>query len=130
MGIEVEKPEGGIAEKLGDATFPMVLDLGAIERFEAKHGSIFALWDGTFRDVNPPTSAAVRDIVALGLVGGGLTDKEADAVVDGLGPAGLNLLRLIVAGLLGAAFEPEIGEKIEADAEDDKKKDQPSTSEG
>lgn len=117
MGIEAEAVRGGVVEQLGDASYQMVIRLGEVERFEDKHRGIFELWDGFFRGGKKPSSSEIRDIVALGLVGGGLSDAKADRIVDELGVEGLLDLYQIAAGILGAAFMPEVGEEAKKKVE-------------
>jgi len=105
--IEASAVRGGIVEQLGGASYSLVLRIGEIERFEDTHRGIFDLWDGIFREGTKPSSKEVRDLVALGLVGGGLKDAKADEVVNGLGVGGLLNLHQIAVGLLGAAFMPD-----------------------
>jgi hypothetical protein len=113
--IEAEAVEGGIVEQIGGASYPLVLRIGELIRFEKKHRSIYDFSDGYFRDGKRGGVSEVMDIIALGLVGGGMTDKEADAVVNSVGTKGLQRLEMIAMGLLGAAL-------IEDTPEDDKKK--------
>lgn len=109
--IEATAVRGGIVEQLGDASYQMVLRIGEIERFEDAHRGIFDLWDGIFRGGVKPNSKEIRDLVALGLVGGGMKDAAADKVVAGLGAAGLLELQQIATGLLGAAFMPDAADE-------------------
>jgi hypothetical protein len=107
MGIAAQAPRGGLAEQLAGASRVLVLRNAEIERFEDRHGGIFAVWDGFFGRAQKPTTAQVRDLVALGLVGGGLSDAEADRLISGLGPEhNLNLYRMAQA-LIGVAFLPD-----------------------
>ena len=105
--IEAQSVRGGIVEQLGDVSYSMVLRIGEIEQFEDKHRGIFDFWNGIFRDGTKPTSREVRDIVAWGLVGGGLKVAKADEIVNALGVGGLLRLEQIAVGLLGAAFMPD-----------------------
>ena len=85
-----------------------------------KHRSIYEFSDGYFRDGKRGGVSEVMDIVALGLVGAGMTDKEADAVVRSVGTKGLQRLEMIAIGLLGAALiddAPEDSKKKEPGSE-------------
>jgi hypothetical protein len=92
MAITAEAQRGGIVETIGDATYSFKLRNREIERFEDKYRGIFDLWDGFFSRGTKPTSKEVRDLVALGLVGGGMKDAQADAVINDCTPE--DLLRL------------------------------------
>lgn len=107
MTITAEAPRGGFVDELDGATRVFLLRNREIERFEDKHGGIFALWDGFFRGGTKPTSTAVRDLVALALVGGGMKDAEADAVLKACGPGDLQRLFAIGQAALGSAFMPD-----------------------
>lgn len=107
MGIAARAPRGGLAEELAGASRPMVLRNGEIERFEDHHRGIFDIWDGFFGRGAKPSAREVRDLVALGLVGGGLADKAADALVAGLGPEENLRLYKIAQALIGVAFYPD-----------------------
>ena len=106
-------PRGGLVETLAGARRALVLRMAEIERFEDRHGGIFAAWDGFQGRAVPPTSAQVRDLVALGLVGGGLPDTEADAVLARLGPDQLLVLFNLDRALVGVAFMPDLAEADE-----------------
>lgn len=111
--IEAHSVRGGIVEEIGGASRSLVLRIDEVERFEDMHRSIYAVRNGMFRGGNEPTSKEVRDLIALGLVGGGLKDAEADKIVgEFLTESGLGPLELIAQGLVGVAFAPEVGDKL------------------
>lgn len=109
MTITAEAPRGGLVEELGGESRVFLLRNREIERFEDKHGGIFDTWDGFFRGGKKPTSVAVRDLLALGLVGGGMKDADADAVLKECGPDDLQRLFAIAQAVLGTAFMPDVG---------------------
>lgn len=117
MGIAAKAPRGGLLEDLAGRSRPLVLRQGEIERFEDAHRGIYDVFDAHYaKGVDLPRIRAreVRDLVALGLVGGGMLDRDADALVSGL-PVSENLaLRTIALGLIGVAFAPDW-----VDADDD-----------
>lgn len=125
MGIAVTAPRGGLAETLAGAPRVLILRNAEIERFEDRHIGIFATWDGFVGRAPKPNSTQVRDLVALGLVGGGMADADADRLVAGLGPDQLPRLYAIAQALVGVAFTPDLGEEPEApeaEGEDDPEK--------
>ena len=107
MSIAAEAQRGGIVETIGDASYSFRLRNREIERFEDKHRGIFDLWDGFFGRGTKPTSTEVRDIIALGLVGGGVKDREADEAVSKCGPDDLMRLFQIAQAIVGVAFMPD-----------------------
>lgn len=111
MSIAAEAPRGGVVEYIGDASYTFILRNAEIERFEDKHRGIFELWDGMFRTGRKPTSKEVRDIVALGLVGSGKKDNEADLIVSKCTPADLLRLYAIAQAVVGVAFMPDVLEE-------------------
>lgn len=110
MAITKKAPRGGLAETLAGAPRVLILRNAEIERFEDQHQSIFETWDGFVGRAQKPTTGQVRDLVALGLVGGGMSDEKADALVDGLGPDHLPRLYAIAQALVGVAFTPDLAE--------------------
>lgn len=115
MPITAKAPAGGIIEQLGGESRPLILRQGEIERFEAQHNlSIFAMLDQLIGK-GDPQSRHCRDLVALGLVGGGLADKSADKYVDDLPPSENHRIRAMAADLLFAAFVPADAGKKKAD---------------
>ncbi len=123
MGIAVSPPRGGVVEKLGSSRQILLLRNEEIERFEDQHRGIFEIWDGFFGRSTSPNSTEVRDLVALGLVGGGMKDADADALVAAQGPDQLLHLRTLAQGVLGVAFVPDaLAESDGAGAEEDQKK--------
>ena len=111
MSIAAEAQRGGIVETIGGASYSFRLRNREIERFEDKHRGIFELWDGFFGRGKKPTSTEVRDIIALGLVGGGMKDAEADAVISKCTPEDLMRLFQIAQAVLGVAFMPDVGDE-------------------
>lgn len=121
MSIAAEAPRGGVSEEIGDATYVFLLRNREIERFEDKHRGIFDLWEGFFGRGTKPTSTEVRDIVALGLVGGGLKDYDADRILSTCTPADMMRLFQIAQAALGVAFMPDAADEAEGQADVKKK---------
>lgn len=113
MTITAEAPRGGVVEYIGDTSYVFLLRNREIERFEDKHRGIFELWDGFFGRGSKPKSSEVKDILALGLVGGGLKDHEADRILSNCTPADLMRLFQIAQAVLGVAFMPDVNENAE-----------------
>ena len=108
MGITSEAPRGGVVEYIGNASYTFVLRNREIERFEDKHRGIFDLWDGFFGRGVKPNSSEVRDLLALGLVGGGMKDADADKVIEKCNPSDLMRLYAIAQSVIGIAFMPDV----------------------
>ena len=113
MALTAEAPRGGVVEQIGDATYTLLLRNQEIERFEARHRGIFELWDGFFDRGQKPTTKEVRDLLAYALVGGGLNDAQADAVIGGSGPDQLMRFYELAQAVLGVAFMPDVFEEPE-----------------
>tara|TARA_R110001606_G_scaffold375167_2_gene533348 strand:- start:2619 stop:2987 length:369 start_codon:yes stop_codon:yes gene_type:complete len=109
--ITAEAPRGGVVEIIGDASHSFVLRNREIERFEDKHRGIFELWEGFFDRGQKPNSKEVRDLLALGLVGGGKKDHEADAIIQAAGPESLLRFYQIAQAVLGVAFMPDVNDE-------------------
>ena len=122
MSITAEAPRGGVVEYLNDVSYTFLLRNREIERFEDKHRGVFDLWSGFFEGGKKPTSTEIKDILALGLVGAGLKDHEADRIINNLQPSDLLRMYQIAQAVIGVAFMPEVGE--EAAAKESKKKTQ------
>ena len=99
---------GAHEEEIGGESRRLILRNGEIERFEAQYApfGIFELFDQLFGRGPAPQVRHVRDLIALGLVGGGMTDKAADALVASLPPSENLNLRLTAQRLLGVTFIP------------------------
>ncbi len=128
MGIAAQAPRGGLVEDLAGASRVLILTNAEIERFEDLRRGLFLVWDGFFGSGTKPSVGETRDLVALGLVGGGMAATKADALVAGLAPSENLRLYKIAQGLVGVAFVPDAvadDEAAPADAEaaEDKKKD-------
>lgn len=99
---------GAHEEEIGGRARRLVLRNGEIERFEQQYDTgIFALWDQLFGRGPAPQVRHVRDLVALALVGGGMSDRAADDLVASLPPAENLRLRAIAQRALGLAFLPQ-----------------------
>lgn len=109
MSLAKKPARGALVEQLAGASRTLALGLGEIERFEDMHRGIFDLWDGFYSGGTKPTAKEVRDLVALALVGGGLSDLEADAILEDLkAPEHLQRLYKIAQGVIGVAFLPDM----------------------
>jgi hypothetical protein len=108
MAITAEAPRGGVVEYLGGTSYTFVLRNREIERFEDKHRGIFELWEGFFGEAKKPSSKEVRDLLALGLVGGGMKDHEADGIVNKCTPEDLMRMYAIAQAVVGVAFMPDV----------------------
>jgi hypothetical protein len=113
MSITAEAPRGGVVEYIGDTSYTFLLRNREIERFEDKHRGIFELWDGFFGRGVKPKSSEVRDLLALALVGGGMKDHDADAVLSDCTPADLMRLFQIGQAVVGVAFMPDAMEEAD-----------------
>lgn len=115
MPITAEAPLGGIIEQLGGESHPLLLRNREVERFEAQHGlGIFEFLDQVLGK-GSPQSRHCRDLVALGLVGGGLADRSADHIIDEMPPHENMRIRAIAQDLLMAAFVAPEERKKKAD---------------
>lgn len=99
----------GREEILGGQPHRLLLRNGEIERFELQHAplGVFELFDQLFGRGPAPQVRHVRDIIALGLVGAGMSDRAADELIAGLPPSENMALRLIAQRLLGLTFLPD-----------------------
>lgn len=125
MSILPEAPLGGLVEKIDGKSRELILNNVEIERFEDAHRGIFEVWDAFMGEAKGVTSTECRDLVTLGLIGGGMKDNVAVDLIKGQGPSQLHTLRTIAQSLVGVAFAPEVaevGDDPAPDAGDDKKK--------
>jgi hypothetical protein len=125
MSITAEAPRGGVVEYIGGTSYTFILRNREIERFEDKHRGIFELWDGFFGNGKKPSSREVRDILALGLVGGGKKDHESDRIILAAQPEDLLRLYGIAQAVLGVAFMPDA--MTEGEVKKKNSKDQPQS---
>jgi len=108
MRLADTPPRGGLIEELGGAPRVLLLTLAQIERFEDLAGSIYAVYDGLIGRGATPKLRTLRTLVALALVGGGMSEAEADRVVAAEAqPENALRLRQVALGTLGAAFVPD-----------------------
>jgi len=98
-----------LEETIGGKPCRLLLRNGEIERFEAQYSiGVFELFDQLFGRGSAPQVRHVRDLIALGLVGGGMTSKAADDFVSGLPPSENLALRATAQRLLGVTFIPAV----------------------
>lgn len=99
-----------LEEVIGGKPCRLLLRNGEIERFEAQYApfGVFELFDQLAGRGLAPQVRHVRDIVALGLVGGGLDSRSADAFVAALPPSENIGLRATAWRLLGVTFIPSL----------------------
>lgn len=104
---------GGHEEEIGGTRRRLLLRNGEIERFEIQYApfGIFQLWDQLFGHGQQPQVRHVRDLVALALVGGGMTDRGADDLLASLPPSENLALRGIAQRVLGVTFIPAVLDK-------------------
>ncbi len=118
MTIAADAPRGGLRDSLAGEVHTFLLRNAEIERFEDKHRGVFSLWDSFFGRGDPVTSAEVRDLLALGLIGAGMKPDKADRTITELKPEHLLEGYQIAQALLGVAFMPDVAD----DGGDDEKK--------
>lgn len=99
----------GWDEEIGGQLRKLLLRNGELERFEVQYApfGIFELFDQLFGRGPAPQVRHVRDLIALGLVGGGMTDRAADDLISSLPPSENVALRGIAQRLLGVTFLPD-----------------------
>lgn len=96
-------------EEIGGQPRRLLLRNGEIERFEVQHQiGIFEVWDQLFGRGRQPQARHVRDLVALALVGGGMTDRAADDLITSQPPSENLHLLAVAKRLLGVTFVPTI----------------------
>lgn len=99
----------GWEEEIGGQPRKLLLRNGELERFEVQYApfGVFDLFDQLFGRGPAPQVRHVRDLIALGLIGGGMNDKAADALVASLPPSENFALRQMAQRLLGLTFIPD-----------------------
>lgn len=129
MTLTAKAPRGGLVEAVAGKSRTLILTNAEIERFEDAHRGIFEVWDGFMGRGKKPGLREVRDLVALGLVGGGLGDKVADRLMRDEGPDRAQDLYQIAQALVGIAFTPDLmmgDDEPRADGDQDEKKKTPA----
>ena len=107
MPISARAPEGGIAAQIGARSRPLLLRNEEIERFEAQYDlGIFAMFERLLGAGGGAQARHVRDLVALGLIGAGMSDASADEQLRALGPAHNVALRIVARDLVAKALMP------------------------
>lgn len=106
MPIASKPPEGGIVAQLGEKSYPLLLRNGEVERFEKMHDVGFYSFINDLIN-NSAKLHQVRDLIALGLVGAGMGDGEADAVMDRVPLGAAISLRAVARALAFAPFGTE-----------------------
>jgi hypothetical protein len=103
---------GTYEEEIGGVRRRFLLRNGEIERFEIQHApfGIFELWDQLCGKGSPQVRH-VRDILALALVGGGMSDRMADEVLAAVPPSENLALRATAWRVLGVTFLPAVLDK-------------------
>lgn len=115
MSIASDAPRGGFTDTLAGHVRTFCLTNAEIERFEDKHRGVFALWDAFFSNAQSPTATEVKDLLALGLIGGGMKAADADKVVSDLKPEHLLESYQLAQAILGAAFMPDAATEEDPD---------------
>ncbi|WP_028029890.1 GTA-gp10 family protein [Gemmobacter nectariphilus] len=101
---------GAYEEIVGGQRRRLLLTNHEIQRFELQYApfGIFELYDQLFGRASPPQVRHVRDLIALGLVGGGMSDRAADDLISSLPPSDNVALRGIAQRLMGVTFFPDV----------------------
>lgn len=95
--------------EIGGKSRPLVLRNSEIERFETQYAPLgaFDLLGQFLGRGQAPQVRHCRDLVALGLIGGGMPDRAADDIVSALPPHENHKLRQIASDVLMMAFLPD-----------------------
>lgn len=109
----------GYDEEIGGARRSLLLRNGEIERFEDQYApfGFFELLDRLVGRGAPAEVRHCRDVVALGLVGGGMSNRAADDLISSLPPTDNIHLRNVAQRLVVRTFTPPVSPGL------DKKKD-------
>ena len=113
-----DAPRGAIKGTVGDKEYVFRLTMGAIERWEDKHPT------GIYRflaDIGEGkvTLSASKDLLAVGLVGAGMPEREAKAVVDSWNPRDIFDLPPLASKLINESVFPDL-DSDEIEVEQDK----------
>lgn len=113
--IAAANPRGGLNATLNGKDVTLLLRMGEIERWEAVHRGIFAMWDALMAQAAMPTSREVRDLLALALIGGGMPDAEADRFIMDVPTSELMNMAKLAQAALAAALLPTVADAFEQD---------------
>ena len=120
MAITGEAPRGAILAEIGGAERVLMLRLAEIERWEDRHYGIYDLSQRLLSGEPPrPKVGELRDLIALGLVGGGMSDKDAEGLASAFAASDLTRIYTWASRLLGVALYPDIVDAPDLDDEDD-----------
>ncbi|MCY4129024.1 MAG: GTA-gp10 family protein [Gammaproteobacteria bacterium] len=124
MGELVKDPgPGACSAQLGGQSRVLKIRLAEIERFEDRHArGFYDFFDGLRGESFRPTVGQIRDLIALALVGGGMKDEEADAVMREEGPEKMIPHLHIAESIMMATLIPKKEERdlLDPDAGGDK----------
>lgn len=123
--MSILKTAPDLQEEIGGETRRLKLRNSEIDRFEEQYApfGVFGLWGQLLGGGSEPQVRHVRDIVALGLVGAGMPDKDADRLISDLPPSENIALRAIARRLLSVTFLPGFVEGASGKADSGKKSD-------
>ncbi len=127
-GVLDTAPRGGLRENFGGKKYPLVLDLGAFERFEKAHRGILAVRKDFFSPSGSPSTREILDLIILGLIGGGLDEDEAKNLAEKNMPEGLLRHSVVAMALIGVALSPEAFDEEPDDVADDEEGTSPEKS--
>lgn len=104
----VSAPLGGITAELGGKTRPLLLRNAEIERFEDMHNplGVFEVLDRMVGKGPAVQLRHCRDLVAFGMIGAGMGEGQASAVMAAMPVSDGVMLRSVAQSLLIAAFLP------------------------
>lgn len=107
--MAVAQTAPGWEEEIGGQPRRLLLRNSELERFEVQYApfGVFELFDQLFGRGPAPQVRHVRDILALGLIGAGMSDKAADALIASIPPSQNFALREAAMRLLGVTFIPD-----------------------
>lgn len=108
--MAIAKTAPHIEESIGGQPRRLLLRNSEIERFEAQYAPLgmFELFDQLTGRARAPQVRHVRDLVALGLVGGGMSDRAADDLIAGLQPSENRHLLTVAQRLVAVTFLPSL----------------------
>ncbi|MAY32789.1 MAG: hypothetical protein CMM86_09310 [Rhodovulum sp.] len=118
MGVFESAPRGGLREVFDGVPRDLILTNASIERFEDQHRGAFETLEAFGGRENRPSVTEVRDLIALGLIGAGMPDQEALAVVQAQGPGENMRLQVIAQCLLAVTFMPGLRDELEGLGDD------------
>ena len=119
---DVIPPFDGATVNIAGETYPVVLTLNEIGRFEQAGGEFYGVFHKLYSDNPSIKMADAMMLIKLGLTGAGMSDDKVGKIMQKVTVKDLLQLEYDVKNLMAVTLVPDDADEVDTDEDEDNKK--------